>query len=178
MNTTSTITTRCCYTFFLLLGLLFATACAKEDNWALNSVRSGSAPFSSTKLSYPAKDKINGIGFELLSTSEKIRIYLNVHSEAVPAYEGDTQKALVRIATKNRKQVILAHRRSGGQRLLLPESIYPFILATLENGHSITFQIPGYIATIEPEGFSKNFEKMQHPSRLQELSTRFESFDF
>ncbi len=146
-----------------LLPLLLLCACAKQDHWALDTVRAGGEAFNSSKLCYRADDRINGIDLELLSTSEKLSIFLNVHSQAAPIYPNDPKKTLVKISSPQKKLLILAHRREGGQRLLLPESTYSFILSTLQSGEPLTLQIPGYITTIEPERFSKHFEKFQHP---------------
>ncbi len=145
----------------LFLFLLLA-GCAKSDPWSLDTVKAGGS-YNSSKLCYHAEDQVNGIDLELLSASEKLSIYLTVHSHAIPFYPNDPKKALVRISNPHKKMTFLAHRREGGQRLLLPESAHDFVLSSLQNGEPLTLQIPGYITTIEPGYFSKYFEKLQHP---------------
>lgn len=143
-----------------ILVFVALTSCARQDNWEQSQVRAGSSSFNSSKLTYATRDPINGIDLEMLYTNEKLRIYLDVRSHCIPAYEADTKKAVVRIQSPEKKVIILAHRREGGQRLLLPESSHTFILESLKKGQTLTFEVPGYKAIVQAEGFSNKFEQI------------------
>ncbi len=132
---------------FVLLVLL--SACTKQDpSWSLNQIKTGEKEFDSTRFCYTAPSSSTGIDLELLSTQEKLRIALIVHSQPIPSYRDEHEKALVRITALGKKQIIIASRREGGQRLLLPESIYPLLLDCLKKGEPLTFETPGYRETL------------------------------
>jgi hypothetical protein len=152
--------------FCLLTSAFLLCGCSRTDRWQETSIQTGSSKYDSSRLLYVAEDRVNGIDLELLQTPQGLKIYLLVHSSPVAPYGEEGKKSLVRISTEKEKKVILATRREGGQRLLLPETIYPFILTALKEKEWLTLQLSGYETRISPGKFKEKFEKLEHPSKF------------
>ncbi len=150
-----------------MVAILVLSSCERQDPWTLQTIRAGNSDFNSSKLAYATEDQVNGLDLEILSSKKELRIALLVHSHPVPAYDLDEKKALVKISSPEKQIVTLASRREGGQRLILPEKVHPFILSTLKNGEPLTLQVPGYKSTVMPKKFSTLLEKLEHPSPFE-----------
>ncbi len=151
----------------LVLLSLHLTSCRSNSHWALNRVESGNPQFDSTKLTFYSTDPINGIDLELLNTHQQLYVYLNVHSVPIPPLKTDPKHALVHITIGKEKHRVEALRREGGQRLLLPEDAVQLILDALKKEQSLDLAISGYRVSIDPEGFSERYEKMQTAPAFQ-----------
>lgn len=114
----------------------------------------------SRRLSYHTQDQVNGLDVRFFYTAEHLKIFLEVHSGEIPAYGEHPNEALVKITQGKHKIVVVASRFEGGQRLLLPESIYPQLLSLLKTEQKLKIQVPGYATEIESKEFSTYFEKI------------------
>lgn len=122
----------------------------------------------SAKLCYYTHDPIHGIDLEFLQTQEHLKVYLNVHSIPVPAYQGNPKSVLVNLAINNSEALrCQAYRLEGGQRFLLPDEIAETLIEALKNDQEISISLTGYRSIVKAEDFSKKFDQLQHPFPLQ-----------
>lgn len=149
---------------FLSLTL---SSCRSHSQWSLNRVESGSPQFDSTKLTFYSSDSINGIDLEFLNTHERLYAYLNIHSVPIPILKSDPKHIIVHLTIGEEKHHIKALRREGGQRFLLPEEAVNLILDALKKEQRLDLAISGYKTSIDPEGFSERYQKMQHTPLFQ-----------
>lgn len=154
---------------FLLRGgcallLLSFLSCNQSDSWQISRIETGTPKFDSSKLTYHSPDRSNGIDLEMLHTHQSLHFYLQVHSQTIPAYQGNPKEALVNITIGETKHALVAPRHEGGQRLLLPDSAHDIIITALKANQPIKIELEGYSASIDPAQFSEYFNEMQHPS--------------
>ena len=148
----------------LLSGaLLFIAGCNKSSHWSTNHVKTGSSAFDSSELCYRTSDPANGLDLAMIRTKDTLRFYLAVRSRSIPPYQNNPKQALVEILIDNNKYIFIAARHEGGQRLLLPEECQQLVLDSLKNNLSVTFQLSGYQAFIEPSDFETQFKKLNVP---------------
>jgi len=147
--------------------LLLSSSCSSSSHWSVQHQHTGNADFNSSKLSYYAPDKVNGIDLEILSQEQSMRIYLNVHSRRIPAFKGNPQEALIKITVEDQVFELIGARHQGGQRLLLPESILGILISQLKEGKSIFIELEGYSGIIHGEQFAKKFQKIAHPPAFE-----------
>ncbi|MFI5334731.1 MAG: hypothetical protein ACHQT8_06195 [Chlamydiales bacterium] len=137
-------------------------ACSRRDPWQLQQIRTGNSAFNTSKLTWINPDRVNGLDLEMISSEEGLRMALVAHSDPIAPYALDEKKALVKISSAQKERVLLASRREGGQRILLPEETYPFILYALQEGQSVTFRVPGYRTTVQSKNFSTHLKKIRY----------------
>lgn len=146
--------------FLLLFCELLLSCCTKQDHWNVSHIKTGQSEFDSSKLTYLASDRINGIQLEFLRTKHALHLYAFVHSQPIPAYRGNPKQAKVIIRIEAQEFPFIAIRHAGGHRLLIPEETQDLITQSLHDAKSITLELQGYIETIESAGFSQHFEKL------------------
>ncbi len=128
--------------------LLLAASCQKTPpHWTAAHIE------GTTNLTYHDIDPLNGIDLEMVTGSEGTSLYLDVHSHPIPPYASNPKEAIVTLSTGEEKHVVLAVRRDGGQRLVVPPEAHAFILATLRAGLPLTIELEGYTTTIEAKNF-------------------------
>lgn len=146
------------------LVCLFFLSCSAKSPWVSQSIKTGNPDYNSTRLVYHSPDKLHGIDLELLKTGETTRLYLIVHSHTVPPYKGDPKRAAVLLTIDKKSYTVIAGRREGGQKLLMPDSARELILSALKNGTFIDISLKGYTAKVTSENFSSKYQEWEHPS--------------
>ncbi len=146
------------------LALLLLCSCSQNRSWRVGHVDAGHSAFNSSKLCYRSDDAANGIDVEFLKTQHTLHLYLNVHAHPVPPYEGNAKQALVVFLAGDKKFTYIAARHEGGQRLLVPLEAQEILIEALRANTSITIQLEGYTAQIDPASFSENFTDLQKAS--------------
>jgi hypothetical protein len=146
------------------LALFLSSACSSSNNqWAVDHVQASNPEFASSKLTFQSKDRNTGVDLELLKIGTAQYLYLTVHSQTVPAYNHNAKAARVFIHTNNERIEVIAYRHEGGQRLLLPEAVYPLVLDSLKTGKDVTIALEGYTTTIDSANFQKQYKSWQSP---------------
>ncbi len=140
------------------LGLLILAASCQQSSphWTASYVE------GSSNLTYHDVDPNYGIALEMVVGSEETSFYLDVHSHPIPPYADNPKEAIVTLSTGDEKYVVMAMRREGGQRLIVPKEAHAFILSTLRQGLPLTIQLEGYTTTID----SKNFKAIKELKEL------------
>jgi len=100
----------------------------------------------------------------MITGAEGTSLYLDVHSHPIPPYASNPKEAIVTLSTGEEKLVVLAVRREGGQRLVVPLEAHAFILKTLRQGLPLTIELEGYTTTIEAKNFKaiKELQETRH----------------
>jgi hypothetical protein len=147
----------------LVATTLLLFSCNKQSHWKNDQVHSDQKEHSSSKLCYLSNDPIHGIDIEFLRTQEHLKIYLNVHSVPVPAYQGNPKSASLKLVIDSEPFSSEIYRLEGGQRFLLPDEIAETLIEALENDREVIVSLPGYRSIVKVEDFSTKFERMQHP---------------
>ena len=81
-------------------------------------------------------------------------------SQAVPAYQGDSQKALAVLFYEKKKHSFIVARHEGGQHFLLSAADADLLISLLEKEVPVTIKLPGYSTQVSSEKFSTQFEKL------------------
>ena len=192
MDMTTTTIIKFFYTFgrraTLFLLLIYLCSCNKTNRWSLDHVRSDDCSSDSSKLSFHAPDRVNGIDLEILQlyqsgTQKTLHLYLNVHASPIPPFNNHPKEALVTIIIDENKHSFIAHRREGGQRVLLPDASHSLIIGSLKEKKAVTIQLQGYITEVDPSQLLEKFNKMQKQSFYRQTisivdpSMKFELFN-
>ena len=141
--------------------LLLLCSCAQNDNWTVDHIQTGNEAFSSSKLSFPTHDAVNGIDLEFLRVEGQLHTYLQVHSQAIPPYQGNPKEALVTLQMGETTFSGIAHRHEGGQRLLLSNPLQEYLLKALQDQTSVTIRLEGYKTVVATEQFLEHFAEFQ-----------------
>lgn len=145
---------------FLLLGaLLTSVACSPKSNWKHSQIEGSSDEYNSSRLSYCLSNTHNTLQMEVIHRKRSYKGYLFVKGRVIPEAEGNPRLALVSLSIKGLKETYLVPRYEGGHRLSLPDDLLQKILENLEKGSEVTLQVPGYLTTLDPNGFSSLYEK-------------------
>jgi hypothetical protein len=137
------------------------TACTKSTPWQADHIHTGDAAYNSTKLSYPARDHVNGADLEMLLIGNSITSYLQVHSQTIPPYRGNPKEALVSIKVDDQVFSGVAQRHEGGQRVRLTLDLQEQLIQALQTKKSVQLQLEGYQSLIMADDFPKQFKKFQ-----------------
>jgi len=143
-----------------LFLLLFLFSCQSSNSWEVSHIQTGNKSYNSARLSYPVHDIVNGVAVEMICAQGHVNTYLEVHSQTIPAYEGNPKEALVvmKIAGKSIKGI--AYRHEGGQRLSLPLDLHELLITSLQNKQPVTIVLEGYYTKIDPEQFSEQYAQL------------------
>lgn len=147
------------------LALLFS--CSQSSHWTNDQVYSEQREHRSSKLCYHSKDPVHGIDLEFVQTQEQLKVYLNVHSIPIPPHQGDPKSAAVKLKCGSEQKSLIAYRLEGGQRFLLPDNAAKMLIDSLKEGQDVSISLHGYRSTIKAEDFSKKFDRLQHPSPVE-----------
>jgi hypothetical protein len=145
----------------LLPLFLFLWGCTPSSEWLVSHQKGSQKEFNSSRLSYPIRDKVNGIGVEMVYVKNSLRTYLEVHSQTIPPYKNNSKEALVRIKTAEKTIHGIAHRHEGGQRATLPSHLQEIVVDNLIKGSKVTLELIGYSTTLEPRDFALAYQEMQ-----------------
>jgi hypothetical protein len=129
-------------------------------------MRTGNTAYDSSKLCYRSADALNGIDLEFLNTHNALRLYLSVHAQPIPPYQGNPKQARVTLLVGEQKVECIAARHEGGGRLLLPEEFQETLIEIFKKNQLVTIELEGYTAQIDPAQFQENFTKMQKSTHL------------
>ena len=147
--------------------LLFLYGCQSPNHWQVSHQKGSQKEFDSAKISYPVRDKVNGVAVEMIYAKEGLRTYLEVHSQMIPPYQSDLKKALVKIKTSGKTLQGVAHRHQGGQRASLPHDLQQAIVDSLLGGHPVTIELIGYSTTLQPHDFALSYSELRKaPSNI------------
>ena len=150
---------------FIFFSLFIS--CNKQSHWAFDQIHSDKAEFRSTKLTYYARDPVNGIDIEFLKSDDHLNAYLNIHSIPIKPYKGDPTSTLVTINIEGEASQCRAYRLAGGQRFLIPESTTQILIDALSNRKAISIALAGYRTVVQAEDFSSKFEKLFNPLSIE-----------
>ena len=95
-------------------------------------MNAGHKESNSARLSYPVEDPVNGIGIEMIAAQGLVSTYLEVHSQKVPAYQGNPKEALVIMKIDGKTFQGIANRHEGGQRVSLPPQLHQLLIESLQ----------------------------------------------
>ncbi len=140
---------------------LFLWGCSPSSEWQVSHQKGSQKEFNSSRLSYPIRDKVNGIGVEMVYVKNNLRTYLEVHSQTIPPYKNNPKEALVRIKTDEKTIHGIAHRHEGGQRATLPADLQDILVDNLLKGSTVTLELIGYTTTLDPRDFALVYQEMQ-----------------
>lgn len=143
--------------------LLFLFACESSKSWEVSHLSTGHEESKSSRLSYPIKDIVNGIGIEMICVQGVINTYLEVHSQTIPPYQGNPKEALVIMKIDGKTYQGIAARHEGGQRVSLPPQLHTLMIEGLQLRQPVTILLEGYFTTLEPKEFSEQYRELQSP---------------
>ena len=160
---------------FLFLGVLLTSiACTPKSNWKHTQIEGSSDEHNSSRLSYGIFNTHNTLQMEIIHRKHSYKGYLFVQGRIIPEAEGNPRLALVSVSIEGIKESYLVPRYEGGHRLSLPKDLLQKILQNLEKGREVTLQVPGYLTTLDPNGFSSLYEKWKkNPSFHPFIKTSF-----
>jgi hypothetical protein len=143
--------------------LFFLFACQQSKSWEVSHVNAGSKEGGSARLSYPVRDTVNDIGIEMICAQGLVNTYLEVHSQTVPAYQGNPKEALVIMKIEGKTFQGIASRHEGGQRISLPPQLHQLLIESLQLHQPVTIMLEGYFITLEPKEFPERYRELQTP---------------
>lgn len=149
-----------------IIFLILLSSCVKSDHWSLNRIQTKGIDSALCRLYYHTKDRVNGIDIAMIASGAKITTYLQVHSEAIPPFSKDPQKARGKLLFQDQELFFLADRHSGGQRLNLTDEIQKKILELLEQNIAFIIRIDGYEEKVTPGLFKEKFQTVQQNSYI------------
>lgn len=129
--------------------------------------------FNSARLSFPIRDKVHGIGVQMISTPGQISTFLEVYIQTIPPYQGNPKESLVKLKLNGRTLRGIAYRHEGGQRLTLSPEMNHFLIDALHNRHPVTLELEGYSTTLDPQDFSEQYAKLQTAPTKNRLQLPF-----
>ncbi len=141
--------------------LLFLCSCGPSPEWRVSHQKGTQKEFDSARLSYPIRDKVNGMAVEMVYSKESFRTYLEVHSQMIPPHLGNPKEALVKITTPGQTIHGIAHRHQGGQRATLPAELHTILVNHLLSGTPVTIELIGYSTTLQPHDFALSYQEMR-----------------
>lgn len=151
-------------TIIRITSLVLLCGCGTPSAWQLSRQEGSREEFNSARLSYPVRDRVNGVGVEMVYTLNSFRTYLEVHSQIIPPHLGNPKEAAVRMKTPLTTICAIAHRHQGGQRLSLPQELHDTLVSHLLQGTPVTIELVGYSTTLQPSDFAIAYQKMQKKS--------------
>ena len=143
----------------LLLALLL-TGCQTSPSWQVTHLEGQDPIYDSARLSYPVRDIVNEIGVEMICTQGQVNTYLEVHSHAIPSYQGNPTQARVALKIDGKTTPGIALRREGGQRVRLPSSLHELLVEALKQKRPVTILLDGYSTTLDANHFAKHYETL------------------
>jgi hypothetical protein len=158
MGITTIIITRIVSKFF---SFLLLWGCAASPHWQVSHQKGSQTQFDSARLSYPTRDRVSGVAVEMIYARNKLRTYLEVHSQTIPPHLGNPKEAAVKLKTPHETICGIAHRHQGGQRLTLPAHLQEILIHHLMEGSAVTIQLAGYSTTLDPQDFALSYRKVQ-----------------
>lgn len=115
----------------------------------------------SFQLSYCPDAVSNQLSMHFVQGSYGLRLYADTRSRAVTALPGQPNKARVTITwSDGTKDIIIADRLEGGQRLLLPDETRDEVMAALLRDESLTLTVGFCNAEIAASDFAAKFYKL------------------
>ncbi len=150
------------HNFLRWLSLLVVLwGCSASSEWQVSHQKGSQKEFNSARLSYPIRDKVNGVGVEMVYVKNNLKTYLEVHSQTIPPYKNNPKEALVKMTTGEKTIHGIAHRHEGGQRATLPADLQEILVDSLRKGSPVTVELIGYSTTLEPHDFALAYQEMQ-----------------
>lgn len=153
--------------FLFLIFFLLLISCNKQSHWAFDQIRSDKTEFCSTKLSYFARDPVNGIDIEFLKSNDRLNAYLNIHSIPIKPHKENPTGAPIRINIAGKTLHCNAYRLGGGQRFLIPQHITQILIDALKKQKEVSIALASYHTVIPSEDFSSKFEKLLNPISIE-----------
>jgi hypothetical protein len=144
---------------FGVLALL--CSCSHNDSWAVNSIKTGSLEFDSSKLSYQSKDPIRGLDLEILNIRGQLHAYLQVRSHTITPYENNPKKALLTFIVEDTTYSDVALRHEGGQRVSLSEHMQEILISSLKKDLPVTVRLGSFETIITAEKFAKYYNELK-----------------
>jgi hypothetical protein len=145
-----------------ILVVLLLWGCTSAPAWQISHQKGSQKEFDSARLSYPVRDRVNGLAVEMIYAKKSFRTYLEVHSQMIPPYQGNPKDAFVKLKTSDKTLQGIAHRHQGGQRVTLTPELQKALVDTLLSGSPVTIELVGYSTTLQPEEFTLSYQKMQN----------------
>lgn len=147
----------------VMLLCLTIAACASKQNWQYSQMDTGSAEFSSSRLSYINRSH-KDVYLEILRTKDACRGYLCTHHPAILSSQNNQKTTEVSIFIGKETHSFLAKKHDGGHKLLLPDELTSIILSNLEKNNEIIIDISGNQTSLSPQGFLSHYKKLQKNS--------------
>ena len=140
------------------LLFLFFTACNPTcRQWECDEAVTCSRCYDSVRLLISCDNPFNGIGVEIIGTSENLRMYLNVYAYPLLPISPDSQEVIVTITIDGNDCSCNAYLFEGGQRLLVPPEFSEQIIEGLLDEQCVIISIGPYKAEIPHRNFAKSY---------------------
>jgi hypothetical protein len=152
---------------FLCIFFSLLISCNKQSHWAFDQIHSDKAEFRSTKLTYYARDPVNGIDIEFLKSDDHLNAYLNIHSTPVKPHKEEPTSALLTINIEGEVMRCRVYRLAGGQRFLISEATVQTLVDALRNHKALSIALAGYHTVVQPGDFASKFEKFLNPLSIE-----------
>jgi hypothetical protein len=146
---------------FLIVSLLLFCGCQSAKSCEVVHVDGADPAFTSARLTFPIRDRVHGMGVHMISTPGQLSTYLEVHLQTIPPHRGNSKEALVKMTMDGKTLRGIAYRHDGGQRVSLSSEMHHLLVEALRQKHPVTLQLEGYSATLDPQDFSEQYEKLQ-----------------
>ena len=138
-----------CVLAFLVLG------CEAANQWKVDGISAGDAAFDSTRLRFADRHRDTPLAFELFRTGDELQAYLNLHQFSWDA----SSKVPVVFHFGDEEKTIELPLLAGGMRLKISSEVTEKIIQTLHEGEKVSIIADGFEMTLEPEYFSRNFDR-------------------
>ncbi len=145
----------------LVLSLLIFAGCNSKDRWSTHYVQADETQYASSKITYPALDKVNGMDVEMLMTQGKLYTYIHVHSQTLPVDPHNPKEIKLHIKTEEKIVEGIAYRHEGGQRALLSEALQTALIDALTKEKNVTLEVAGFSTELSSETFSDHFQELE-----------------
>jgi hypothetical protein len=139
--------------FFVVLMTLWA--CQPPPAWQVTHRH------DSVHLSSPLYDRVNELSVEMVCLQDQVVTYLEVHTHAIPPYQGDAGKARITLKTDKQTFSGIGKRHTGGQRVSLPETLQQILLESLRQNSPVTILLEGYSTTLDASSFAKYYKALK-----------------
>jgi len=141
---------------FLLLTL---SACTATNIWQLDSIATGEKAFDSAKLVY-SDPMLSPLRFEVVGQESGIESFISLSKHRLTVSSENPNAIEAQFTIEGEKFVEMIPILEGRMRLRLPPELTGRLIEALQEGKKIDILLDGFEQTLEPERFSKLYEKV------------------
>ncbi|MEM1283252.1 MAG: hypothetical protein AAGG81_06835 [Chlamydiota bacterium] len=125
--------------------LLLLVSCSKPlSPWKVNKIETSNPSYNSSRYIFTD----GNTRFELYKTAYETVGYFSVTSLPIPSLLENSSISQIRLTIDDDRETVIAHRITGGQKLILPENTLQKILEALKEKKSVTLETGRYSLTL------------------------------